>query len=56
MVSLPYENKAIGYKWVFRKKMNSYGNIDKCKARWLGKGFTQKKGLDYLILIRLLLV
>jgi len=32
--------KAIGYKWVFRTKRYSLGNIERYKARLVAKGFT----------------
>ena len=47
LVDLPPGNKAIGCKWVFKRKLKSDGSIDKYKARLVAKGFTQKKGLDY---------
>ncbi|CAL8089132.1 unnamed protein product [Prunus armeniaca] len=36
-------NKAIGCKWVFRKKLKPNGSIDKYKARLVTKGFTHKE-------------
>ncbi|KAI5322517.1 hypothetical protein L3X38_031589 [Prunus dulcis] len=47
LTNLPTGNKAIGCKWVFRKKLKLDGSIDKYKARLVAKGFTQKKGIDY---------
>ncbi|BBN68596.1 transposable element gene [Prunus dulcis] len=47
LTNLPAGNKAIGCKWVFRKKLKPDGSIDKYKARLVAKGFTQKKGIDY---------
>jgi hypothetical protein len=32
---------------VFKKKMKTYGTIDKFKVRLMAKGFTQKEGRDY---------
>lgn len=46
LTNLPPGNKAIGCKWVFRKKLKLDGSIDKYKARLVAKGFTQKKGID----------
>jgi hypothetical protein len=39
--------KAIGFKWVLRKKYKIDGIIDKFKARLVAKGYTQRKGIDY---------
>ena len=47
IVELPPGNKAIGCKWIFKKKLKPDGSIDKYKARLVAKGFTQKKGIDY---------
>lgn len=47
LVDLPPGVKAIGCKWVFKKKYFPDGSIDKCKARLVAKGFTQKENVDY---------
>ena len=47
IVELPPGSKAIGCKWVSKKKLKLDGSIDKYKARLVAKGFTQKKGIDY---------
>ena len=47
LVDLPKDRKAIGCKWVLRKKLKSYGSLDKYKARLVAKGFTQVEGIDY---------
>nr|GEX19865.1 calcineurin B-like protein 4 [Tanacetum cinerariifolium] len=39
--------KPLGYKWIFKKKMNADGTIDKYKARLIIKGFRQHEGLGY---------
>jgi hypothetical protein len=36
----------VGCKWVFKKKLRSYGTIDKYKARLVAKSYTQKEGED----------
>ena len=38
--------KVVKTKWIFKRKMHSDGKIDKFKARFVAKGFTQTQGLD----------
>ncbi|CAJ2650871.1 unnamed protein product [Trifolium pratense] len=45
---LPNGMKAIGWKWVFKTKRDSLGNIKRYKARLVAKGFTQKERIDYI--------
>ncbi|KAF3661707.1 hypothetical protein FXO38_11555 [Capsicum annuum] len=47
LVDLPPENKSLGSKWIFKRKMKVNGTIDKYKTRLVVKGFKQKEGLDY---------
>ena len=41
-MDLPKDSKAIGCRWVFRKKDN-----EQYKARLISKGYAQKEGIDY---------
>ena len=34
-------------KWVFRVKTNELGEVEKCKAWVVAKGFSQVEGIDY---------
>jgi len=34
-------------KWIFRHKFRSDGSLDRYKARWVLRGFTQHPGIDY---------
>jgi hypothetical protein len=34
-------------KWVFKHKLNSDGSLERYKARWVVRGFTQRAGLDF---------
>ena len=47
LVELPKDRKPIGSKWVFKIKTNSDGSIERCKARLVAQGYSQKPGLDY---------
>ncbi|WOH14828.1 hypothetical protein DCAR_0934351 [Daucus carota subsp. sativus] len=47
LVDLPPGCKALGSKWVFKKKLKPDGTIEKYKARLVIKGYKQQKGLDY---------
>ena len=38
LVELPTGRKPIGIKWVFKKKMNVEGKVEKYKARLVAKG------------------
>jgi len=46
-VELSKNCKAIGYKWVFKRKKDSDGSIERFTARLVPKGFTQKDGVDF---------
>ncbi|GKV39616.1 hypothetical protein SLEP1_g47363 [Rubroshorea leprosula] len=47
LTSSPQEKNAIGFKWVFRTKMNLDGSIYKHKARLVVTGYAQHVGFDY---------
>lgn len=46
LVTLPPRHRAIGLKWVYKIKKNSYGEITKHKARLVANGYVQQQGLD----------
>ena len=43
LVNLPLGNKPIGCKWIFKRKLQTNGTIDKYKTRLVAKGYRQKK-------------
>ena len=47
LVELPAGRKTVGSKWVFKLKKNADGSIERCKARLVAQGYSQKEGLDY---------
>ena len=40
LASLPKGNKAIGVKWVYKEKKNAKGEVKRCKARLVVKGYS----------------
>ncbi|KAJ1691007.1 hypothetical protein LUZ63_015162 [Rhynchospora breviuscula] len=47
LVESPEECQPIGIKWVYKKKMNAQGKVERYKARLVAKGYRQKAGIDY---------
>ena len=47
LVELPKQRKAIGCKWVFKRKVGADGSVERYKARLVAQGFSQQYGLDY---------
>ena len=47
LVELLARRKPIGRKWVFKKKMNVEGKVEKYKARLVAKGYSQVLGIDF---------
>ena len=48
VVDLPPDRQTVKEKWVFRRKRDAFGAVERYKARLVGKGFTQVKGIDYV--------
>ena len=47
LVDLPKGKKAISCKWFYKLKLKSDGSIERYKARLVGRGFTQKQGINF---------
>jgi hypothetical protein len=47
LVKLPNGRKTINRKWVFKKKLNVAGQVDKFKDPMVAKGYSQIKGVDF---------
>jgi hypothetical protein len=47
LVAIPKGVKIVGYKWAYRNKHDSKGNIKMFKTRLIAKSFMQREGIDY---------
>jgi hypothetical protein len=47
LVKLLSGRKPVGSKWVFKKKMNIVGQVEKFKAHLVAKGYSQVEGVDF---------
>ena len=47
LVEFPTGRKPIGNKWVFKKKLNAEGKVEKYKDRLVAKGYSQVEGIDF---------
>ena len=47
LVPRPRGVNLVTGKWIFRHKLHADGSLDRYKARWVLRGFTQRPGLDY---------
>ena len=47
LVEFPTGRKPIGSKWVFKKKKNAEGKVEKYKSWLVAKGYSQVLGIDF---------
>ena len=46
-VKLPPSHIAVGCKWVYKRKVDASSSVRCYKARFVARGWLQKRGLDY---------
>jgi hypothetical protein len=47
IVQRPKDKSMVSSKWIYKIKHVSDGSVEKFKARFLARGFTQKEGIHY---------
>jgi hypothetical protein len=47
IVELPVFRKYVGSKWLFKKKFNAEGKVEKHKYRLVAKGYSRVEGIDF---------
>jgi hypothetical protein len=47
LVELSSGINIIGNKWVFKKNLNAEGKVEKCKARYVEKGYSRVDRIDF---------
>ena len=47
VVPRPQGKSVVTSKWIYKVKFSADGSVEKCKARFVARGFSQKEGIDY---------
>ena len=47
VVPRPKNKDVVSSKWIYKIKHAADESIEKCKARFVACGFSQKEGIDY---------
>ena len=47
VVPRPKEKSIVTSKWIYKIKHAADGSVEKYKARFVARGFSQKEGIDY---------
>jgi hypothetical protein len=47
LVARPAGTNVVSGKWIFKHKFNADGSLERYKARWVLRGFTQRPGIDF---------
>ena len=48
VLEVPADKTIIGFKWVYKTKLNEKGELEKHKESLVSKGYTHKYGVYYL--------
>jgi hypothetical protein len=47
LVARPPGTNVVSGKWIFKHKFHADGTLERYKARWVVRGFTQRPGIDF---------
>ena len=47
IVSRPIDKSVVGSRWIYKVKQVADGSVEKYKSRFVARGFSQIKGINY---------